>query len=131
MESTNRPSNVGKKMNRIFNLITMAALAVVLISQALAHSNIEMTIPNNEAILEEVPATVSIHMSKKTRLTKVEMQHEDHRIIELDISRYKGFEKEFALPIEPMGAGIYSISWRALSQDGHPIQGTFTFTVME
>ncbi len=118
-------------MNRIFNLITMAAFAVVLISQALAHSNIEMTIPNNEAILDEVPTTVSIHMSKKTRLTKVEMQHENDRILELDISRYKGFEKEFTLPIEPMGVGVYSISWRALSQDGHPIQGKFTFTVME
>ncbi len=118
-------------MNRIFNLIMIVVFPAILTSQAFAHSDLEMTIPENEAVLDDVPESVSIHADKKIRLTKVEMQHEDHKALELDISKYKGFEKEFTLPIEPMGTGIYTISWRALGQDGHPIQGKFTFTVME
>ncbi len=118
-------------MSRIFNLIMMVVFSAVLYSQAVAHTDLKMTIPNNEAILDEVPETVSIYVVKKIWLTKAEMQHETDDVIELDISKYKGFEKEFRLPIEPMGTGIYSISWRALGQDGHPIQGEFMFTVME
>ncbi len=118
-------------MKRIFNLITIVAFSAVLTSQALAHSNTKMTVPNNEAILDEVPETISIYMTKKIRLTKVEMQHEDHEILEIDISEYKSFQTDFTLPIKPMGTGIYNITWRALGQDGHPIKGAFQFTVVE
>lgn len=100
-------------------------------SQVWAHSDIAKTMPKNEAILEAVPEEIIIHMGKPIRLTKVEMQHEDHEILELDTSDYKGFETKFTLPIEPMGTGIYVISWRALGQDGHAVQGELTFTVME
>ncbi|MCC3860746.1 copper resistance CopC family protein [Pseudemcibacter aquimaris] len=130
MELTNAP-NKEEKMNRILNLVTIVAFSAVLTSQALAHSDTKMTVPDNEAILDEVPETISIHMAKKIRLTKVEMQHEDHEILEIDTSEYKSFQTEFTLPIEPMGTGIYNITWRALGQDGHPIEGAFQFTVME
>lgn len=118
-------------MNSILNLVTIVAFSAVLTSQSLAHSDIKMTVPDNEAILGEVPATISIYMTKKIRLVKVEMQYEDHEILEIDTSKYKNFETEFTLQIEPMGAGIYSITWRALGQDGHPIKGAFRFTVLE
>ena len=118
-------------MNRILNLATIVAFSAVLASQALAHSDTKMTVPDNEAILDEVPETISMHMAKKIRLTKVEMQHDDHEVLKIDTSEYKSFQTEFTLPIEPMGAAIYNISWRALGKDGHPIEGAFQFTVME
>ncbi|MDE2760403.1 MAG: copper resistance protein CopC [Paracoccaceae bacterium] len=118
-------------MNHFLKLLTLVSFGTVIFSQALAHSDIEMTIPDNEAILEEVPETITIHMTSQVRLIKVEMQHEDHPIIEIDISEYKKFHTEFTLTIEPMGAGIYGIFWRALGQDGHPLKGSFTFTIMD
>ncbi len=118
-------------MNRFLKLLTLVSFGTFVFSQALAHSDIEMTIPDNEAILEEVPETITIHMASKVRLTKVEMQYEDHPIVKIDISEYKKFHTEFTLTIETMGAGIYDIFWRALGQDGHPLKGSFTFTVIE
>ncbi len=118
-------------MNRFLKLLTLVSFGTVVFSQALAHSDIEMTIPDHEAILEEVPKTITIHMTNKVRLTKLEMQFDDHPIMEIDISDYKKFHTEFTLTIETMGAGIYGIFWRALGQDGHPLKGSFNFTVME
>ncbi len=118
-------------MNRILSLVTMVAFSTVLTAQALAHSDTKMTVPEHEAILDKVPETISIHMTKKIRLTKVEMQHEDHKTLKLDTSKYKRFQTEFTLPIEPMGTGVYHITWRALGQDGHPIKRAFHFTVVE
>ncbi|MCY4101307.1 MAG: copper resistance protein CopC [Rhodobacteraceae bacterium] len=118
-------------MNRFLKLLTLVSFGTFVFSQALAHFDIEMTIPDNEAILEEVPETITIQMTNKIRLIKVEIQHEDHAIIEIDISEYKEFQTEFTLPIESQGAGVYGIFWRALGDDGHPVKGSFTFTVME
>lgn len=118
-------------MNRIYNLIMIVAFSAVLSSLVLAHSSTKITIPENEAILDEVPETISIQMTNKIRLIKVEMQLEDHAIIEIDISEYKEFQTEFTLPIKSQGAGVYGITWRALGDDGHPVKGSFTFTVME
>ncbi|MYJ86425.1 MAG: hypothetical protein F4044_01755 [Rhodobacteraceae bacterium] len=87
-------------MNRFLKLLTLVSFGTFVFSQALAHFDIEMTIPYNEAILEEIPETITIHMTSKVRLTKVEMQYEDHPIIEIDISEYKEFQTEFTLPIE-------------------------------
>ncbi len=118
-------------MYRILILVKMIVISAVFSMQVVAHTSIEMTIPDNEATLDKVPESISIHTANKIRLTKVVLQYDDHEVIELDISKFNGFEKDFTIPIEPMGAGMYSISWRALGQDGHTLKGEFKFTVME
>ena len=37
--------------------------------------------------------------------------------------------KIFAIPMQSMGEGTYEIEWRGLGEDGHPMNGTFGFTV--
>jgi len=111
---TNDHVNQRGKMNRLFDLIMMVIFSVVLYSQVFAHSSIKTTIPENGAILDEVPATILIQMTNKIRLIKVEMQHEDHTIIEIDLSDYREFQTDFTLPIKSRDAGVYGISWRAL-----------------
>ncbi|MBX6358415.1 MAG: copper resistance protein CopC, partial [Micromonosporaceae bacterium] len=32
-------------------------------------------------------------------------------------------------PVHPMGSGAYEVAWRVVSLDGHPVSGTFSFTV--
>lgn len=35
------------------------------------------------------------------------------------------------LPLEPLPGGVYTLTWRAVSSDSHPIEGTSTFTVAQ
>ena len=116
-------------MNPILKLATIVVFSAVLISQALAHSDIKMTVPADGAILDQAPKVIAITMTKKIRLTKVRVQHEENEALEIDISEYKGFQTEFTLPIEPMGPGVYAVTWLALGQDGHPVKGKLQFTV--
>jgi methionine-rich copper-binding protein CopC len=34
-----------------------------------------------------------------------------------------------AQPLQPLKSGRYEVSWRVLSEDGHPVQGSYSFTI--
>jgi methionine-rich copper-binding protein CopC len=34
-----------------------------------------------------------------------------------------------AVPAAPLVSGLYTVSWTALGRDGHPMKGTYSFTV--
>ena len=53
---------------------------------------------------------------------------------ELEITREIGLDPvtEFsAMPPDNIPAGAYTVDWRGLSSDGHPMLGTFEFTVAD
>ena len=40
-----------------------------------------------------------------------------------------GFTKRYQIPFEAVGVGKYLIEWRGLGEDGHALNGNFSFTV--
>jgi methionine-rich copper-binding protein CopC len=38
---------------------------------------------------------------------------------------------EFSAAVPLLPAGLYSVAWRGLAEDGHPMQGAFSFEVSE
>lgn len=108
-----------------------AAAISILSGTAMAHSPLELTVPSNEAQIVTEPETIDMTFKKGMRLTKVSMTHADHPAVSLDIAGAKGFITEYSLPMQKMGPGTYLIEWRGLGQDGHAINGDFTFSVEE
>jgi methionine-rich copper-binding protein CopC len=110
--------------------IIVSALIVFWTSTAWAHSPLEATVPANEAILAGVPDEVVLAFKGNIRLTRVTLTHAAHEV-DLDLSAFDGFISDYSFPIQSMGAGTYQIDWRGLGDDGHPMNGTFRFTVEE
>ncbi len=51
---------------------------------------------------------------------------------DVQIERETGMDpaKEFrAMPLEELAPGSYRFDWRGMASDGHPMQGSFSFTV--
>lgn len=109
-------------------LLTLSLISV-LATGAFAHSRVETTTPKNGAVIAEVPAEISFNFAADIRLTRVEMIHQDHPSVRLDLGDQKSFDQEFTLPLLGRGQGTYRIEWRGLGVDGHAMQGEFTFTV--
>jgi len=112
-------------MKHVLAIILMMALG----STAFGHSKINTTLPENEAILADVPEMITLTFAKKIRVIKIEMTHLDHPSVELDLGDQKSFATEFVVPVEQMGSGTYQIEWRGLGIDGHAMTGEFMFTV--
>ena len=110
-------------------LIILAFTAILATATAaLAHSKPEQTTPAAGATVEMV-RTIELRFNDPMRITEITLTGPDG---ELEITREIGLDPvtEFrAKPPENMPAGAYTIDWRGLSADGHPMLGTFEFTV--
>ncbi len=94
--------------------IAIAALISTLATGAFAHSAVDKTTPENEAMLTEVPHEITFDFADDIRLTRVEMVRQDHPLVTLDLGEQKGFDRAFILPMQGMGDGTYQIEWRGL-----------------
>ena len=112
-------------MNKIFAVLIVLTMG----TGAFAHSKVNSTVPENEAVLAETPETVELKFAKKIRLIKVAMTHLDHPTVELNLGDQKSFATEFEVPVIQMGGGEYVIEWRGLGIDGHAMNGEFMFVV--
>ncbi len=110
-------------------VIAFATFALLSASIANAHSKKEALTPADGSTMQSVPETVVLRFNDGMRLTKMDMTHADHPSVAVDLDGVSGFLKEYTLPIESMGEGIYRFEWRGLGADGHPMTGEFSFTV--
>lgn len=108
--------------------VLLAGLVGLWATTAVAHSPLKSTTPVNAATVAEVPAEVLLDFKGDIRLTRISMTHADHPSVDLDLSGHDGFITDYAIPLEPMGSGVYVFEWRGLGADGHAVKGSFNFT---
>ena len=108
-------------------LITLVGLALV--TQALAHVSASKSIPEDGAVLSESPTEVSIQFSDLAKLTSLELSGSNDEVTKIDISEAKSVDGLVSVQIPQLSPDNYTVSWRVLSVDGHPVSGKFTFTI--
>ncbi|MCK0097284.1 copper resistance protein CopC [Yoonia sp. F2084L] len=107
----------------------LAGMIGIWATGAMAHSPLDATTPANEATVAEMPTEVLMDFKGDIRLTRVSITHADTHSMDMDLGEQTAFTQEFALPMHDMGAGVYVVEWRGLGDDGHALNGTFSFTV--
>ncbi|WP_298362282.1 copper resistance protein CopC [uncultured Litoreibacter sp.] len=110
---------------------TLLSLAVIVApALAFAHSKSEATTPANGATVTEVPE-LSMRFDDPMRIISVTLTSPDGDVeIERETSMDPATEFR-ALPSEELPPGNYRFDWRGMASDGHPMQGSFSFTVTE
>jgi methionine-rich copper-binding protein CopC len=81
-------------------------------------------------MLDAVPTEISIRFDEPATLTRVELTHSDGNDsgeTRLDTPREASDAATLEAP--DLGPGTYTVDWRALSADGHPVNGSFSYTV--
>lgn len=110
---------------------TLLALAVVLApAVASAHSKSEATTPADGATVTEV-SELSMRFDDPMRIISVTLTSPDG---EVGIERETGMDPVNvfrAMPADALAPGSYRFDWRGMAADGHPMQGSFSFTVAE
>lgn len=118
--------------------LVLAATAALLLpalatAPAVAHDSLASTDPARDAVLDTAPATVSLTLSDapldsaqlKTSVLKV--TDSTGKTLSQDDVQVNGATLSTAITAGQPGP--YTVQWRAVSSDGHPIEGTYTFTV--
>ena len=100
---------------------------VLVPTAASAHSNWVETNPAHGATVETLPAEATVTVNEAPQKADVVLARPDGKVVKLK-SRVVGSTVKVRLP--PSGTrGAYTLSYRVVSADGHPVSGSTTFTV--
>ena len=110
-----------------------ATLAVVFPSAASAHAYLVRTVPAASVVLSAPPPNVQLTYDEAVEpkfaiisVTNVNGKQE----MTGPVSRSPANPDTLVVPLRPhLPEGWYLIYWRAISVDGHPVQGAFTYAV--
>ena len=121
-------------MNRRHRLLALgsAVLVAIVVSVAgeiRAHSKQETSFPEDGVVLAASPDVVSMSFDEPMRITMIGLTSEAGDTFELERSDAMEPVTEFRAIPPPLPKGRYTVEWRGLSSDGHPMKGRFTFEV--
>ncbi|XTR51344.1 copper resistance CopC family protein [Pseudarthrobacter sp. So.54] len=122
---------------RLIRLLVSALLGAAIFSAALlgaiapasAHDAAESTSPASGATVATTPEKVSVTFNNKPLGlgSQIAVNHTDGaNWADGGVEIVDNVASQKLKPGAP--AGLYTVAWRVASADGHPIEGTFTFT---
>jgi copper transport protein len=121
----------GGRAARVALVAATLAVALVAAPAALAHAILLQTRPLNGAIVKSAPAFVTLHFSEpvETAFGSVRVYDADARRVDAgQTTRPAADTVRVGLPTG-LARGTYTVAWRAISADTHPVHGAFTFSV--
>ena len=111
---------------------TLLGAAAGLATPALAHAHLQAETPMAEATTTS-PAILTLSFSEgvELRFTTVVLKDPNGSAVMTGPNRLApGDPKVLLVPVSgKLGAGRYTVDWRAVATDGHKTQGTYGFTV--
>ncbi|HKY96574.1 MAG TPA: copper resistance protein CopC [Gemmatimonadaceae bacterium] len=112
-----------------------AALALMLVAltarQAQAHASLVSSAPASGAVVTTAPSFIRLVFSEPivAELSHVMLMTSDHRALTLNVKSDPREVRAIIAPVSELAAGGYRVDWHIISADGHPVSGTFTFSV--
>jgi methionine-rich copper-binding protein CopC len=100
---------------------------VLVPTSAVAHSSRVETNPADGATLDTLPADATVTFDEAPKAADVALAGPDGKVDKLKIEA-TGSTIKAQLPADGP-RGVYTLSYRVVSADGHPVTGSTTFTV--
>jgi copper transport protein len=114
---------------------TMVALVAMLFWLALAgiagaHSSLISSVPEDGAVLSAAPSSYSLTFNEPVSPISLKLLKPEGTALALDRFALKDHTLEIAAPAA-LARGTYALSWRVISEDGHPVGGSVVFSIGE
>ncbi|HQY32968.1 copper resistance CopC family protein [Actinotalea sp.] len=109
--------------------VLLAALCLLTATTAAAHDQLVGSDPPADAVVTTPPAAVTLTFSAELiDISATVLADGPAGALEVGPPTVAGTQVTAALPADLPG-GAYVVTWRVVSGDGHPIQGSFGFTI--
>jgi hypothetical protein len=120
-------------MHKIVNALLISALGAGVATGALAHAELESSVPAASATVTAAPKTIEIDFSEElnAKLSKIEVKDSMGMQVDKGDSHVAADdEKHLSVDLGTLGAGTYKVLWTSVAaDDGHKLTGSYTFTV--
>jgi copper transport protein len=119
-------------MKRLGLIAAVCAGALLLPAAASAHAYLVRTVPAASVTLNAAPRTVELTFDEAVEPRFALISVTDaaaHQETTGAPTRSPANPDTLVVPLKHVAEGWYLVYWRAISVDGHPVQGVFTFAV--
>jgi copper transport protein len=121
------------RRGRVVVALVVVAVALAAPSLAFAHAYLIKTVPTPGAVLDSPPRTVALTFDEavEPRFAIISVTDANGRQKTTgSVTRSPSDPATLVVPLRPhLPKGWYLVYWRAISVDGHPVQGAFTYAV--
>lgn len=115
------------------SLAAFALVALPATAWALFHNHLLKSTPGADEVATAAPKAITLWFAEKpeTPLSGITLQRADSQQVKLGpLAEVKAEKNAIAASItEALKSGVYTVSWKAASSDGHPVKGKYSFTV--
>jgi methionine-rich copper-binding protein CopC len=111
------------------SLLYTLALVTFAVS-ASAHAHLQKSTPDEGSVITTSPSNLLLNFSEAARLTALSIQKGGESPQNLKPSPATAAQRQISVPLPPLTPGVYSVSWRVVSDDGHMMSGTLHFTLV-
>ena len=112
-------------------VLAATLLSLVVAPGAVAHTSLTATTPANDAVLGTSPALVTLRFSEPVETAFGSVRVYDGEARRVDDGRtIRPSPDELAVGVDrELPKGTYTVAWRVVSADAHPVHGAFVFHV--
>jgi copper transport protein len=111
--------------------LAVALLALVLPAAASAHAVLVRSVPSNDSVLQREPDEVRLIFSEpiETAFGSIRVYDAAARRVDDGQTHRPDVRTVSAGVAGPLVGGTYTVTWRVISADSHPVHGAFVFHV--
>ncbi|MEU9512353.1 copper resistance protein CopC [Micromonospora sp. NPDC048169] len=111
---------------------TLTALLLVPATPAAAHNSLQEATPARDARLTSAPTQVTLRFMQRLNpaFTTITLSDAGRRAVPTGAPAVDGVTGTVTID-EPLVNGTYTVAYRVVSRDGHPVQGSYRFTVAD
>lgn len=115
----------------VARFITLVLLILLLpIATAWSHASLSATDPQDGAVVQMAPERFSLTFSEPVSPLSLRLVRPDGSSLALD--RFSVKDRVVAIKVpDGLGRGTHVLSWRVVSEDGHPVSGALLFSIGE
>jgi copper transport protein len=125
----------GSVVARVLALLTLVLVGnTAWATMASAHASVSSTSPEAGSTLPQSPTAVSITFDQGVTVPSGAVRILNQNAERIGVQKPRigsktGDPNTVSVAVPKLPEGAYVVSWRAVSEDGHPIRGAFTFRV--
>lgn len=117
-----------RQLRLLLILLGLAVASLTTAGQALAHAALTKTVPADGTVVASAPDTFSVSFSEPVSPLVLKLIGPDGTSRAL--TRFTLTDRTLAITAPPdLGQGTHVLSWRVVSEDGHPVGGSVLFSV--
>ncbi|GIJ76147.1 hypothetical protein SAMN05443287_10649 [Micromonospora phaseoli] len=112
--------------------LAVAAMLIGPVSPAYAHNVLRKATPAQDAELTKPPTKITLEFMQKLNpsFTTITLSDADKQKVATGEPEVTGVKGTITIDA-PLANGAYTVAYRVVSTDGHPVQGSYKFTVAD